>query len=188
MKFKYLRDGEIFRDIPEFKGLYMVSNYGRVIGLPRVTICKNGQTRKCKSQIIKPTLTGHGYYKVSLQKNRKRYQKKVHRLVAEAFIPNPNNYSQVNHKDEDKTDNCVDNLEWCTNKYNHNYGTRNIRQGETLKKQFNKKTEIYNPETKENKIFSSRKEVSFFLKSKSGNVTRAIKKGYKCNGFYIFNL
>lgn len=106
---------EIWKDIDEIKGidytgLYQVSNLGRVKGL------KN-------KHILKQRLKNNGYCVLTLCKENKPKTYLVHRLVAEAFIPNPNNYPQVNHKDEDKTNNCVDNLEWCTKEYNMNYGT-----------------------------------------------------------------
>lgn len=71
--------------------------------------------------MLKPNLRNNGYHYVVLYKNTKRAFKTIHRLVAETFIPNPYNLPQVNHKDENKTNNCVDNLEWCDNKYNINY-------------------------------------------------------------------
>lgn len=72
-----------------------------------------------------------GYQGVLLKTPEKFKGVPVHRLVAEAFIPNPDNLPQVNHKDENKWNNCVDNLEWCTAKYNSNYGTKNIRLSKT---------------------------------------------------------
>lgn len=74
-------------------------------------------------------LTKDGYYQVCLSKDGKQYYRYVHRLVAEAFIPNPNNLPQVNHKDENPQNNEVSNLEWCNSEYNINYGTRNKRVG-----------------------------------------------------------
>ena len=76
---------------------------------------------------LKPSVNKHGYLTVGLHRNGKRYRKYIHRLVAEAFIPNPLNMPQVNHKDEDKSNNYVENLEWCTAEYNSNHGTRNAR-------------------------------------------------------------
>ena len=69
------------------------------------------------------------YMEVNLSKNNKVTHYLIHRLVAQAFIPNPNNLPQVNHKDENRENNRVDNLEWCTAEYNTNYGTRALRQG-----------------------------------------------------------
>lgn len=75
-----------------------------------------------------------GYYIVSLSKHGKSFKKYVHRLIAEAFIPNPNNYHYINHKNENKLDNSIENLEWCTLKYNINYGTRNKKSKKSLSK------------------------------------------------------
>lgn len=78
--------------------------------------------------VMKTFLDAKGYERIDFKINGKRYRSKsIHRLVAQTFIPNPNNLPQVNHKDENKLNNCVENLEWCSNKYNANYGSRNKR-------------------------------------------------------------
>lgn len=109
------------------------------LGFPLYDICSNGDvislsyrggTREKKLMPHKDT---KGYLQVRLRNDNGKRQFMVHRLVAYAFIHNPNNLPQINHKDEDKTNNCVDNLEWCNNKYNSNYGTRNERMSKTLK-------------------------------------------------------
>ena len=118
---------EEWRDIKGYEGFYQVSNLGRVRSL-------NCRGHKGCIGILTPRLDGKGYEMVALYKEGKARNTKVHRLVAQAFIPNPNNYPQVNHKDENKTNNDVKNLEWCTNEYNHNYGTRNERVAKSLSK------------------------------------------------------
>lgn len=110
-------ENEIWKDIKGYEGLYQVSNMGRI---------KSSHNRK---SFIKGRLIQKGYLQVALCSKNKREYKLIHRLVAEAFIENPSNLPQVNHKNEDKTLNIVENLEWCSNEYNHNYGTRNIRVG-----------------------------------------------------------
>ncbi len=87
-----------------------------------------------KKKILKQSKDDRGYLMISLHKNNKHRTVKVHKLVANAFIPNPLNLPQVNHKDEEKLNNSIDNLEWCTNKYNCNYGTHNKRVSEKLSK------------------------------------------------------
>ena len=86
---------------------------------------------KENGKIMKPSRSTKGYLQLDLRldgrKSEHRVHLAIHRLVARAFLPNPENLPQVNHKDEDKENNRVDNLEWCTNKYNHNYGTHNER-------------------------------------------------------------
>lgn len=119
---------EIWKDIENYEGLYQVSNFGRVKSL------KNGRWGTGKERILKATDDGWGYLQINLCKNRKRENFKVHRLVAESFIENPNNLPEVNHIDENKTNNRVENLEWCTNAYNINYGTRNQRIAKALSK------------------------------------------------------
>lgn len=103
---------EIWKDIPNYEGIYQVSNFGNV----RRFICN-------KYKLLKHNINKKGYHSVCLCKNNIKRDFRVNRLVAEVFLPNPNNLPQVNHKDEDKNNNCVDNLEYCTQKYNINYGT-----------------------------------------------------------------
>lgn len=123
MKIEYLN--EIWRDIKGYEGLYQVSNFGRVRSLDRIV---NGNWKnpniKRNGKILKINILPSGYCRVLLSKDGKTKLHYVHRLVATAFIPNPNNYPCVNHKDENKQNNCVENLEWCTQKYNNNYRNR----------------------------------------------------------------
>jgi len=112
---------EIWKDIEGFEN-YQVSNEGRVKSLERRVNFKN-TTRLVKEKILKLANNGSGYLFVQLWKNKKPTNKLIHRLVAEVFIDNPTNLPQVNHKDENKHNNKVENLEWCSSKYNMNYGT-----------------------------------------------------------------
>lgn len=122
---------EEWRDIKGYEGLYQVSNYGRVKSLEKDYVT-NGAVRHQK-EIIKKLVETKGYFCTNLSKNGNLKHFLVHRLVANAFIPNPNNLPQVNHKDEVKTNNHVENLEWCDAKYNVNYGTRNKNDSEKKK-------------------------------------------------------
>lgn len=116
---------EIWKDIKGYEGLYQISNTGKIKSIDRCYAHKgcNGGFYHKKEKILIPAYDKDKYLKVTLCKNGKKNSKSVHRLVAETFISNPNNLPQVNHKDENKQNNSVNNLEWCTVKYNTNYGT-----------------------------------------------------------------
>lgn len=132
-------DKEIWKDIAGYEKMYQVSNLGRVRSLDRYSW--NGYKYWLqKGKILKPCQQKSGYLNVDLSNGHsKSHKDRVHRLVAQAFISNPNNYPQVNHKDEDKSNNKVENLEWCTAKYNLNYGHHNKKAANTrMKNDFEK--------------------------------------------------
>lgn len=120
---------EIWKDIEGYEGLYQVSNLGRVKSLSRFIDNKRGGWIS-KEIFLKHSYDSWGYQQIILTKNNIRKSFKLHRIIAQAFIPNPDNLPQVNHKNEIKDDNRIENLEWCDCKYNVNYGTRNKRSAE----------------------------------------------------------
>lgn len=124
---------EIWKDIKDYEGLYQVSNLGRVKSLRRL-ITNQYNSFYIEEKILKIWKNNKGYGLVTLSKNGTHKKFQVHRLVALHFLPNPSNLPEVNHKDENKLNNSVDNLEWCDRLYNVRYGTGIERQ---KKKQLN---------------------------------------------------
>lgn len=101
--------------------------FENIKGFSQYKISTNGQIKNSKNKILSQSISNNGYYRVHLCKNGKAKWYTVHKLVAQTFIPNPLHLPEVNHIDENKLNNNVDNLEWCDSKYNTNYGTRNKR-------------------------------------------------------------
>lgn len=157
---------EIWKDIKGYKDKYQVSNLGNVKSL------NYNQTHKEK--LLKFFQNTNGYYQIDLWKNNKGKRCLVHRLVAETFIDNPNNYPIINHKDENPLNNCAENLEWCDAKYNCNYGTRNQK--------------LYHAVicVELNKIFESIKEASKELKIQQAHISGCCnkRKHYNTAGGY----
>lgn len=173
---------EMWKDIEGYEGMYQVSSEGRIKSVERDIICKNGAKKHMKERILKGGLDRYGYPHVGLCDGNKRKIFLVHRLVAEAFITNPDNKPQVNHKDEVKTNNCVDNLEWMTNKENANYGTRTERSAKTQ----SKSVAQYSKDGKLIKIWASIKEAGSQLGLSRGNISLAALGVYKTSGGFAW--
>lgn len=161
---------EEWKDIEGYEGLYQVSNLGRV---------KRSKGKYMKSErILRLFINTPGYLQVMLCKNNKCKKFTVHRLVAEAFIPNHENKPQVNHIDEDKTNNMVSNLEWMTAKENVNHGTRNERSSKKIKA-----IDIANGEWNDYKSIS---ECARELGLHQSSISMCLKGKRKTSGGYTF--
>lgn len=127
---------EVWKPIPCYEGLYEGSNLGRVKSLPRyVTNTKYGSSRLVRERLLTPCFDTRGYVQYTLSKKQVVRSKRAHRIVAELFIPNPNNLPEVNHRDGNKLNNRVDNLEWCTRKENNDHRINilgNLPRGEEI--------------------------------------------------------
>lgn len=174
---------EIWKDVEGFEGFYQVSNLGRVKSLPRLHKFAHGYYMT-KEKILSPRTCGkqREYLAVSLQIDGKTKQYKVHRLVAIAFIPNPCGYNEINHKDENKGNNKMDNLEWCTRSYNVNYGSRIEKQRKALIKPVIAYSKAYEFV----KEFDSLVDASKFAKVDATNISRACKKEGRISGGYLW--
>lgn len=174
---------EVWKDVVGYEGYYQVSSLGRVKGVDRIIKAKfiNHETQKVNGKILKPFTNKHGYVRVSLTINQKVNKFSVHRLVAQAFIPNPENKPQVNHKDEKRDNNNVDNLEWVTVKENSNYGTlpkqRSIRKSKPV---------ISVSEGGLMRYFKSATEAAYRLKVNAPKISLVIKGERKHTGGYNF--
>lgn len=151
---------EVWKDIEGFEGLYQVSNLGRVKSLDHEDM--RGHHVKGKVLAGRPN---KGYLGVALYRDGNAKGYPVHRLVAKAFLDNPSNLPEVNHKDEDKTNNATSNLEWCTSRHNCNYGTRNERIGKSIYVVMNSGHRYF---------FSSAKKAVELLELKNGAVSRCL--------------
>lgn len=124
------------KSVKGYEGYYEVDQFGRVFSVDRViSVNDNGRqyNKPLKAKQMKQHMHTNGYKVVSLTKDGKSKGLFVHRIVAEAFIENPNNLPMVNHKDEDRTNNFVENLEWCTVAYNNTYGNAQKKKAKKLK-------------------------------------------------------
>ena len=155
---------EIWKDIKGYEGIYQVSNFGKVKSKRKILIPAKGE-----------------YLKVSLSKNGTQKTCYIHRLVAETFLDNKSNLPFVNHKDENRYNNNVNNLEWCTNKYNINYGNAQKKKAKSQLK--------YNVIQKDNngniiKIWESASQVANFLNYNKGTIRKSCQKKLKNYGYY----
>lgn len=154
-------NGEIWKNIDESKGCYSISNYGRV---------KNNNT----NYILVGGFDRNGYKQVTLCYGNKQYNRRICRLVAKAFIPNPDNLPQVNHKNEIKSDDNVENLEWCSAKYNNNYGNR-------IKNAKNTKNVIC---IETNELFNSVRQLAQKINTSHTTITRYIRNNQPFNNLH----
>lgn len=143
---------EIWKDIKGYEGKYQASNRGQIRSVPRIITSKDGRKMKYKGKILTPsTDQKKKYQRVILMFNGHSATKLVHRLVADAFIENPLSLPCINHKDEDPTNNSVENLEWCTWKYNDNYGNH----GQRISDNHSKKVVQYTINGEKVKVFKN---------------------------------
>ena len=163
---------EVWKDIKDFDGLYQVSNYGRV---------RNTKT----GRITTGCVDSQGYPATSFQMANKGYLKvNIHRLVAEYFIPNPDNLPFVNHKDEDKTNNRADNLEWCTQKYNLRYKNTQKRMRENSGRK--KKIEVFDKAGNKLAEYNSVNEAAEGIGVTRGFVSKVLNgRAKRCKGLIV---
>lgn len=183
---------ETWKSPPGYQGLYEISTYGRIKSKSKIIYQSNGHPMTFPSKILKPELRANGYLYVMLCKNGKRKTYKISRLVAQTFIPNPVHLPIVNHKDENKLNNCVDNLEWCTQKYNVNYSIKKHPQrlaalnkrliAENEKRQ--KQIVCMNETGEVVKTFSSLREASRKLHISLSSINRCLHNELKTAGGY----
>ena len=167
---------EIWLPIGSYENLYEVSNLGRVRRIESFVNGKAGSKRKVSGKILKPRTYRNGYLYVTLCKNGVVRNFLLHRLVATAFLPKSDKKFQVNHLDENKLNNTVENLEWCTQKENINYGTRTKRASEKRSKP------VLCVEL--NQIFPSLTDAARQLRLNVGNISNVLTGRIKTTGGY----
>lgn len=173
---------EIWRTYPEIDFI-QGSNLGNVRTVDRTVMKNNGRRNQVKGQILKQYLTKWGYMEVSVRANKKTVHLKVHRIVALCFLPNPGNLPQVNHKDCNRTNNNVDNLEWCDASYNARYREK---YGVSRLEACGRPLIAVNLKTLKVLYFKSHCEAGYQLKISPSNITKVLKGKRKTAGGFWF--
>lgn len=165
-----------YKEFPEY---FEVSNTGLVKSVTRILVYSDGRSRVSKGKVLKPKIDKDGYLFVGLRINRKRYWRRLHRMVADTFIPNPNNKPQVNHIDCNVSNNHVNNLEWCTAQENIRYAvSKGAKYGSYQSRKINQLT-------KEGEFVRTWNGISEAVKEGySEYISLALRKKYSISGGY----
>ena len=177
---------EIWKDIPGYEKYYMASTHGRIKSKDRIInmVLKNKKASYIKpGRIMTPCLNSSKYLGLVINIDGIKKTENVHRLIALTFIPNPNNYPCVNHKDENKLNNVVHNLEWCTKSYNHTYGTCIERTSEKQRLTHKNCKAVIGYKENENIEFHSSASAGRYFDICATAVSQAIRRGHKCKGY-----
>lgn len=181
------------KNINGYEGLYIIDSLGNVVSLPK----QNGSRFLNEYKVLKTKVNRTGYVEVTLSKNGTMKTYLLHRLLAIHFLDNPNNYPCVNHKNGIKTDNRLENLEWCTMSQNTKHAYKNnisgfkdiANAGIEKMNYYSQYIHIILVDKENNELcFSSTKEAGKFLNTSADNLSRAIKKQQRCCGYKVFGL
>ena len=184
---------EIWKDIPGYEGLYQASNTGKIKSNDRLIVVPPnrksilGFSYVRKGRLMRQQISNCGYLRVLLyDRNSNHRYRQVHQLIASAFISNPNEYKCVNHKDENKVNNNADNLEWCTHKYNTNYGTSIKRRSEKQKYTNSRRTPVAKYDDFGNIIckYISMREAARLNNLHQSNIYKSCNGNIKSGGYH----
>lgn len=157
---------EVWKDIPGYESRYQASTLGRIRSVDRIVYKSNNTSELYRGKVLKLFSSTGGYLYVTIADKVNHFTpKRVHRLIALTFIPNPNNLPEINHIDENKTNNCVNNLEWCSRKYNHHYGhgIENAAKGRRNSPNLSKEVNQYDLDGNYLRSFPSAAEAARYL-------------------------
>ena len=177
---------EIWKPISGYEGFYEVSNLGRIRSLERIVECSDGRKRKIKDRTLKGSSYSGGYSGVTLHKDGCAKFVNIHRIVAEAFVPNPLEKEEVNHKDENPSNNHASNLEWVTHKENINYSTRTERARKAIVEAQGRAVRQLSRDGELVAEYESLSEACNATGTHVSNITKCAKGIYKTAGGYIW--
>lgn len=176
-----MQDIKVFKGT-DYSGRYGVTEDGVVFSYPKEWIGGNGEVHKHEGKQLKPYINSNGYYEVGLSKDGKSYNYKIHQLVAHVYLTNPENKPQINHKDGNKLNNHISNLEWVSAKENTQHSFNNLLQIPVKGKSHGRARAVINLDTLS--MFDTGVEASLHMGLGKNAVRNAIKQGTRAGGYY----